>query len=169
MADYSKPQPNYEPIDTLFRHNLWANTRLFEQCAGLSDAQLDASIVGAFGSIRDTLHHIANSEYGYWYRIMTGHSCRRPEGLPPPTLEGLKESIRLSGEGFIAIAPKILAQDTVIMDWQGAPRTVPCTVLMTQAITHATEHRAQILATLTQFGIQTPDLDGWTYFDEREK
>jgi len=32
-------------------------------------------------------------------------------------------------------------------------------------INHATEHRAQIMAILTQLGIQPPDLDGWSYFE----
>jgi uncharacterized damage-inducible protein DinB len=46
---------------------------------------------------------------------------------------------------------------------------VPKTILLTQAINHATEHRAQIMAILTQLGIQPPDLDGWSYFDELEQ
>ncbi|MCP4140149.1 MAG: hypothetical protein GY755_07650 [Chloroflexi bacterium] len=33
---------------------------------------------------------------------------------------------------------------------------------------HAIEHRSQIMTILTQLGIQPPDLDGWTYFDETD-
>ena len=50
-----------------------------------------------------------------------------------------------------------------------APRAVPLVVLLTQAINHATEHRSQIMATLTQLGITPPDLDGWTYFAEHDE
>jgi uncharacterized damage-inducible protein DinB len=32
-------------------------------------------------------------------------------------------------------------------------------------INHATEHRAQIMAILTQLGITPPELDSWSYFD----
>jgi uncharacterized damage-inducible protein DinB len=39
--------------------------------------------------------------------------------------------------------------DTVRIDWDGTPRDVPKTILLTQAINHATEHRAQIMAILT--------------------
>ena len=152
-------------IDTLFRHNLWANTCLFELCAELSQDQLDASIVGTFGSIGDTLHHIAGAEYSYWYRVTSGQSYRRPAEASPQTMAELLESIRISGEGLIEVAPKVEAQETVEVNWEGTSRAIPCTIILTQAINHATEHRAQIMATLTQLGVQPPDLDSWSYFD----
>jgi uncharacterized damage-inducible protein DinB len=165
MSNHANPQAGYETLDTLFRHNLWANTLLFERCAGLSDEQLDFSILGTFGSIRATLQHIAYSEQSYLHRITTGKPLRRPQDAPPPTLAELQEWIRLSGEGLIAAAPGVQAQDSVEVDWDGTLRAVPCAILLTQAINHATEHRSQVLVTLTQLGIQPPELDGWSYFD----
>jgi uncharacterized damage-inducible protein DinB len=53
----------------------------------------------------------------------------------------------------------------VQVDWDGTPRDVPTTIILTQAINHATEHRAQIMVMLTQLGLQPPDVDGWCYFD----
>ena len=63
---------------------------------------------------------------------------------------------------------KILELEGTI-DWDGEPRDVLKTILLTQAINHATEHRAQIMTILTQLGIQPPNLDSWSYFDELEK
>ena len=136
-------------IKTLFQHNLWANTRLFASCAGLSDEQLDAKIVGTYGSIRDTLRHIATSETSYLQRIRTGQPFRRPENAPPLTIAALQEMVRQSGEGLVETAPQVTAQDSVTVNWDGAPRSVPAIVILTQAINHATEHRAQVAATLT--------------------
>ena len=79
------------------------------------------------------------------------------------------ESVRTTGAGLIEWAPKVQAGDTVQVDWDGTPRDVPKTIILTQAINHATEHRAQIMAILTQLGIQPPELDGWSYFDELEQ
>jgi uncharacterized damage-inducible protein DinB len=62
----------------------------------------------------------------------------------------------------------VQASDAVEIDWDGTLRDVPKTVLLTQAVNHATEHRAQIMAILTQLGIEPPELDGWSYFDQRE-
>ncbi len=157
-----------ETVATLFRHNLWANVRLFEVCAHLSDEQLDASVTGGYGSIRDTMQHIVTAERSYLQRITTGQPYRRPQGAPPLTIAEMQDSIRTSGEGFIVAAPNVQAQDSVTVDREGTPRSVPSTILLTQAINHATEHRAQITAVLTHLGVEPPSLDGWTYFDSRD-
>ena len=158
-----------DTLTTLFRHNRWANVRILERCAGLTAEQLDATIVGAYGSIRDTLQHIVTAERSYVSRISTGQPYRRPEDAPPLTIAEMTESVRASGSGLIEWAPKVQAGDTVQVNWEGAPRDVPKTILLTQAINHATEHRAQIMAILTQLGIQPPELDSWSYFDELEQ
>jgi uncharacterized damage-inducible protein DinB len=79
------------------------------------------------------------------------------------------ESVRTTGSGLIEWAPKVQAGDTAQDDWDGKPYDLPKTIILTQAINHATEHRAQVMAILTQLGIQPPELDGWTYFVERVK
>lgn len=160
-----------KPIDTLttlFSHHLWANMRLFQQCAGLSSEQLDATISGAYSSIRDTLEHIVKAEQNYFSRISTGQPYQRPENPPPMTIAEMIESLRSTGSGLIEWAPKIQASDTVPIDWDGTPREVPKTILLTQVINHATEHREQIKTIMTQLGIEPPDLQGWAYFDETD-
>jgi len=158
-----------DTLTTLFSHNLWANLRLLERCAELTSEQLDATISGIFGSIHDTLQHIVTAEQSYFLRISTGQPRRQPEDAPPLTIAKMMESVRLTGLGFIEWAPKVQADDTVQLDWEGTLREVPKTIILTQAINHATEHRAQIMTILTQLGIQPPDLDSWSYFDELEK
>lgn len=166
MTENKKHQTGYESIDTLFRHNLWANTLLYEQCAQLSEEQLNSRVIGTYGSIFDTLEHIANAERSYWHRLKTGQPFRKPEEAPKPTVAELQESIQLSGAGLIEIAPAIQPEDSVEVNWEGTPRSVPGAVILTQVINHATEHRAQIMVMLTQLGIQPLELDSWAYFDE---
>jgi uncharacterized damage-inducible protein DinB len=158
-----------DPLTTLFSHNLWANVRLFERCAALTDEQLGTSLVGAYGSIRDTLEHIVRAERSYFSRISTGQPYRHPQDAPPLSVAEMVEWARASGQGFVEWAARVQAADTVEIIWDGAPLDVPKSILLTQAINHATEHRAQIMAILTQLGIEPPDLDGWTYFDEMDK
>ena len=158
-----------DTLTTLFSHHLWANLRLLEQCAELTGEQLKATISGAFGSIHDTLQHIVTSEQSYFSRISTGQPRRHPEDAPPLTIAEMVEAVRATGAGLIEWAPKVQAGDTVQIDWDGTPREVPKTILLTQVINHATEHRAQVMAILTQLGIQSPDLQSWAYFDELEK
>jgi uncharacterized damage-inducible protein DinB len=158
-----------DTLTTLFNHNLWANLRLLEQCAELSSEQLDATISGARGSIHDTLQHIVTAEQSYLSRISTGQPHRQPADAPPMTIAEMMESLRTTGLGLIEWASKVQAGDTVRINWEGTPRDVPKTIILTQVINHATEHREQVKAILTQLGIEPLDLQSWSYFDEMEK
>jgi uncharacterized damage-inducible protein DinB len=155
-----------DTLTTLFRHNLWANLRLLERCVELTSEQMDARIPGSRGSIHDTLQHIATAEQSYFSRISTGQPHRSPGDGRPVTIAEMMDALRATGRGLIEWAPKVQAEDTVQVDWDGTPRDVPKTILLTQAINHATEHREQVKATLTQLGIEPPDLQAWSYFDE---
>ena len=158
-----------DTLTTLFSHNLWANLRLLGQCTELSNEQLYATISGTFGSIRDTFQHIVLAEQSYFSRISTGQRYHHPQDADPLTISEMMESLRETGSGLVEWAQTVKPEDKVLIDWEGTPRAVPKTIILTQAINHATEHRAQIMVILTQLGIQPPDLDSWTYFDKLEE
>lgn len=158
--------PPTDTLTVLFRHNLWANERLFAQCATLTDAQLDTALDGTYGTIRDTLLHIVRAERSYLSRISTGRRYERPADAPPLEGDVLLAELRATGEGLIEWAPKVQPEDTVEIDWDGTPRQLPKAIILTQAINHATEHRAQVMAILTQLGIGPVDVSGWSYFDQ---
>ena len=42
----------------------------------------------------------------------------------------------------------------------------PLASLISQALGHSTEHRAQIAAIITQLGLEPPDMSGWAYMEE---
>jgi uncharacterized damage-inducible protein DinB len=157
-----------DTLETIFRHNLWANLRLFEECNKLTDEQLDISIIGVFGSIRETLLHIMRAEQGYLSRISTGKRFHSPEDASQMTISEMIATIRITGDGFIEWASKVKEFDTVQIDWDGTLRDVPKTIILNQVINHATEHRSQVMSIMTQIGIEPPDVSSWTYFDELE-
>lgn len=157
-----------DTLTTLFSHHLWANLRLLEHCAALTPDQLNPAIPGSYGSIRATLQHITMSEQSYFSRISTGQPYSRPVDAPPLSMGEMAESLRTTGQGLIEWASKVQAEDTVPVNWEGIPRDVPKSIILTQVINHATEHREQIKAIMTDLGIEPPDLQGWSYFDETD-
>lgn len=157
-----------DTITTLFSHHLWANLRLLERCADLNSEQMEASIPGAVGSIKETLEHITTSERSYFSRISTGHPYPPPEDAQPMTITDMINSIRTTGQGLIEWAGKVQAEDAVQFDWAGTPREIPKTIILTQVINHASEHREQVKAILTELGIEAPDTSSWNYFGELE-
>jgi uncharacterized damage-inducible protein DinB len=154
-----------DTLTTLFRHHLWANTELFTLCAGLTPEQLDAQVVGGYGSLRDTLEHIVLAERHYLSRVSTGEPYRRPEDDPPLTPEAMLASIRQTGEAFLEWIDKVGPNDTYTADLEDGPRVTPKTIVLAQVINHATEHRVHVMVILTQLGIQPPENDLWMYFD----
>src|SRR6476469_1149783 len=86
-------------------HNQWANLRLLDVCERLNDAQVDYTVVGTYGSIRDTWVHLVAAEGGYVALL----NDRRPdlsysERTPFTSWEDLRGRVRQSGEALIGIA-----------------------------------------------------------------
>lgn len=157
-----------ESLVELCNHNVWANQRLFDACEGLSDAQLDAAIVGTFGSIQSTLMHIVGAQERIATVLTgTGSVSVNRDGGPFPGLAELRERARTSGEALAGVAARAQSGASVTTTWRGEAYTLPVWMLLAQAITHATEHRAQISAILTQLGIEPPGMDVWTYHEDR--
>lgn len=151
-------------LPDFFRYNLWANLRLLDACAQLSDAQLDATMAGTFGSVRQTLMHLFASEEGY-VRSFTGTT-------PTPPLkeldafvgfDELRRRAERSGKELITIAEERDLSQIFYLD--GGTYEAPAIIVAIQAIDHGIDHRSQIATLLSQQEIEPPDLDSWAYND----
>ncbi|HEU5433446.1 MAG TPA: DinB family protein [Thermomicrobiales bacterium] len=153
----------------LFDHNRWANLRLIDACAGLDVDQLGATVAGTYGSLGDTLVHLVAAEGRYVYGLgdRSGRARTMSEEMPFPGVAALREHAAWSGDRLIDIAATVDGDPIVEDDWSGEVERLPTSLLMTQAIDHATEHRAHIATILTQLGIQPPEMDGWAWGFEK--
>lgn len=148
----------------LFRHNTWANLQLLETCSRLSGDQLDATAVGTYGSVRDTLRHILSAEERYVGRL-TGKTADGPLQTDSfLSVEELQSFARSSGEKLEELSENSNANLELRLPFRdGKEYSIPAQVVLVQAINHSTEHRAQIAAILTQQGVAPPTMDGWAY------
>lgn len=153
-------------LTTLFKHNAWANLQLLDFCARLSNEQLDATTIGGFGSIRDTLFHIVRAEVSYVSRV-NGKLPEKP--LSPgqfPGFEILKDATRWASDELLLLALSAREDTSVQERAPRPPVKYRLASLIVQAITHSTEHRTQIAAIITQLGMEPPDMSGWKYMKE---
>jgi uncharacterized damage-inducible protein DinB len=151
-----------------FRHNAMMNRRLMDACRQLSPEQLGATATGTFGSIGATLVHIANAQAGYAARLM---DMERPERLPEdpfPGFDALAERFARADAQLEEAATRAAQDRDVQVTGDDPPGTwrMPVSLFLLQAVNHGTEHRSQVATILTQLGIEPPNMDGWTYFDE---
>ncbi len=151
-------------LPDFFKYNLWANLRLLDACAHLSDAQLDATMIGTFGSVRETLMHLFRAEEGY-ARSLTGTSPtpQLKEFTTFPGFDLLRERAEISGEKLIKVAEQ--GDLSRILHLDGGTYDAPAINVVIQAINHAIDHRSQISTLLSQQDIEPPDLDAWAYND----
>ena len=105
-------------LTKLFAHNAWANLKLLDFCEGLSDEQLDATAVGGFGSIRDTLLHIAGGEVSYVSRV-NGRLPAKPFSRDEfPGFELLKDTVRWSSDELLQLSLSA-REDTLVHErWE---------------------------------------------------
>lgn len=164
----SQPEgsPGDIPLVALFRHNLWANLRLFDTCVALDEEQLAATTIGTFGAIYNTLRHIVAAEQSYLFRLSGQQSDLPMQREDNPDVTVLRAYVQRSGEGLIAFAGSTGPSDVLPMEWDEQRWPVPASLILTQVINHANEHRAQVMTILTQEGVEPPDLSGWAYIEE---
>jgi uncharacterized damage-inducible protein DinB len=151
-------------VADFFKHNLWANLRLLDACAQLSDVQLEATMNGTFGSARQTLMHLLAVEEGF-ARLCTGTAPVPPlkERDTFPGFDELRRRAEQSGNRLIAFAEQVDISQSLLLAGRG--HKTPVMVVLLQVISHAMDHRSQIATLLSQQGITPPDLDGLSYDD----
>lgn len=147
----------------LFRHSTWANLLLLDECSGLTNEQLDATAVGTYGSVRNTLMHIVSAEQRYVGRL-TGKMPEGPlQGDSFLGFEELKRFAQENGEKLEQLAANSSDDRKLQVTFRDGEYSIAEQILLVQAINHSTEHRAQVAAILTQQGIVPPVMDGWAY------
>ena len=150
-------------IEEMFRHNLWANLSLLDECLALDEQQLATSVPGTAGSIYDTWLHLADSEE--WYlQVLSGQPCDEPF-VPGerPSLPEIKEHLQRSGDGLAHLGGHVSAQDTARWIEGDNELSMQAIRLVVQAINHAVEHRTHIKTILSQLGFTPPGLSAWGY------
>ena len=149
-----------ELID-LYRHNAWANERVFALAQDVDARLLEADAPGTRGTLKGTLAHLARVEDLYLTMIQgkPRQSVESREDYEAHDLAWMRRHLQQIGEGFVraieSATPGVLARRLDIAV------KVPVTARdgLLQVLTHSSQHRAQVLSWLSAQGVPTPDLD----------
>jgi uncharacterized damage-inducible protein DinB len=153
-------------LDDAFAHHVWATLQVMDVCAGLDPAQLEATAPGTYGSILDTLRHIAAADSGYLF-AMTGGKVQPIDEEQMDLAE-----LRKIEEGFASDYTALLATDldpdriVVRRRDDGSETHAPLGIRLAQVVHHGTDHRSQICTILTTLGVDPPLVDVWDYADQ---
>ena len=156
-------------LERLLRHMAWANQRCIEHIKGLPEESLRAFVIDPEWNVSELLHHIVDSADFYVYRI-TGE-FPQTEGESIAEIESVQDLELLSSQCKAideALLGTVTLEDEQIQFENSSGVQVKRwrSTILSQAIHHATEHRAQIAAALDAKGFQRLDLDEmdlWRY------
>ncbi len=154
-----------EPLAQMFRYNAWANATVLDVCRQLSEDQLELVVDGTAGSIRQTLMHSIGSQDAYLTdlrgEVRDRQHWRKGDW---PGFDAMTSYSEASSAALVEAAGSLThdAPVTLTIEPFGGLHILK-SVLLVQAIQHATEHREQICHALTRLGIEPPDLSAWAW------
>lgn len=150
-------------IRTLFDYNDWANTRIFSAAGELDSGLFAAPRGSSFSSIRDTIAHIATSEW-VWLRRWRGESPSAPPdwgSLAEATGLSLKlREVEADRAAFLGdLSDEDLATPLAYKNLKGEEWRQPLVDQLVHVVNHSTYHRGQVATLCRQAGFAAPATD----------
>jgi uncharacterized damage-inducible protein DinB len=167
-------------IEKMLKHMAWANREILGKVAELPDAALDSYLVNPEWTVREITRHIASSATWYGWRLLDKTHFTDEDSaawqrkldlteVQPATSKDVLISIAyLKDADAELLAASRLPEGNTEREWNGELIVRKRSTIISQAIHHATEHRAQLVAALEVrgfTGINLDDYDLWNFAD----
>ena len=154
---------NKRDIQVLCAYNRWANARILDAAAKISEAQFLAPGAFPHGGLRGTLIHTLFAEW-IWRRRWQGAAPNvrlNPEDFP--TFASLKtrwleEEMKLL-EFVDGLTEKLLEAEFDYISTEGNPHRRVVWEAIAHLVNHGTQHRSEAAAMLTAMGHSPGDID----------
>ena len=154
---------NKQDIQFLYRYNTWANIRILDATANVTEEKFLAPASFPHGGLRSTLTHILFAEW-IWRMRWQGESPAyrlKPEDFP--TFESLHtrwaEEERLLMAFVDDLTDEKLNNIFNYKTTEGEPLQRILWQAMVHVVNHGTQHRSEAAAMLTELGYSPGDID----------
>jgi len=160
-----------QTLRLLYDYNAWANHRMLESCAALTEEQFTRDVGSSFRSVRDTVAHILGAEW-LWLERFHGHS---PTALPPGAefsdLAGVRARWAELERNLMSFVAGLTAEDLACVyefrTTKGAVYPSALWQALQHVVNHGTYHRGQVAAMLRQLGLKPNYTDLIYFYRER--
>jgi uncharacterized damage-inducible protein DinB len=150
-------------LTTLYEYSAWARDRLLDAAQALNAEQLHAAAPGVYGSIHDTLVHMAASQW-MWLERIAGRSPQQPprgaDFADLPALRAWWDTQQAASLAYLrGLSDADLARPIHYTSLDGKPYSRQVWHALMQVVNHQTEHRSQVATLLTHYGVDAPPTD----------
>jgi uncharacterized damage-inducible protein DinB len=167
-------------IEKLLKHMAWANEAILTKVSELPDEALDSYVVNPEWTAREIVRHIASSATWYGWRLLDKSGFTENDHQMWQKKLDLTEIPPAASKDVLTTIAYAKAADSVLLEaarqpegdvereWKGAIIIRKRSTILSQAVHHATEHRAQLVSALEFKGftnIILDDFDLWNYAD----
>ena len=156
-------------VARLLRHMAWANQETIKHLQTLPEESLKAYATNPEWFVAEIAHHIVDSADQYVFSITGEVAITKPGDPCIADIETIADLARLAQQAAIVDEKLIKAADLedVWLDLQNGERKFQRlrSTVLSQAIHHATEHRAHIASALEAKGFAPINLDDISLWD----
>ena len=161
---------NKQDILTLYKYNQWANAKILNATANVTQEQFLANASFPHGGLRSTLTHILFAQW-IWRNRWQGNSPTfliKPDEFP--TFEAFRirwaEEEKILMDFVDTLTDEKLNSILSYKNTKGVPHEQILWKMMAHVVNHGTQHRAEAAALLTDFGSSPGDVDMIYFLDE---
>jgi uncharacterized damage-inducible protein DinB len=158
-------------LNCAYDYHYWANQRILRAAANLGEAQFIATVFPSHKSLRGTLVHTMSAEW-IWLERWNGTSPKavlREEDFPG--LDAIRDRWRHEEQRVRAFLAGQRDEDLLRVvhytNTKGKPFAFPLWQLMAHVVNHATQHRSEAAAMLTELGHSPGDMDMTVFYQDR--
>ena len=167
-------------IEKLLKHMAWANEAILTKVSELPDEALDSYVVNPEWTAREIVRHIASSATWYGWRLLDKSGFTEEETAqwqkkldlteiqPAKAIDVLASIAIAKAADAELLAASKLPEGDVQREWKGEIIIRKRSTILSQAVHHAAEHRAQLVSALEYKGFTSiilDDFDLWNYAD----
>lgn len=158
-------------LERLLKHMAWANQEIIKHLQTLPEEALKSFATNPEWDVSEILHHIVDSADHYAYRISGKPALTQPGDPCIDEIEKISDLPRLLKQAAIvdaALLDCVKLEDIQLEFQNNEGKQVKRwrSTILSQAIHHATEHRAQLASALEAKGFKPVNLDAldlWSY------
>ena len=152
-----------------YGYAIWANRKLLDKAALLTDAQLRQKFTQGAQPILHSFAHLVSAEWR-WFQAWQSIPLMNPIPVEElPTLDAVRakwEPLFAERRAFIETLTPEKLNGTITRKLGEREVTIPLWLGVLQVANHGTQHRSEIAAMLTDAGQSPGDLDVTLYFRE---
>ena len=159
--------------DKLLKHMAWANEQVYIKVSALPDEALKSFAVNPEWTAAEILRHINSSATWYGWRLLDKsgftpeESAAWQEKLDRTEIQpvvahdvlGILEQLKRADQ--VLLEASRLPEGVVIREFEGKIISRARSTVISQAVHHATEHRAQLISALEAGGFTSINLDDY--------